>query len=116
MAEKISSPRSGHGSENFGGEKSTQTTALSWPSDIILYNRKSPYHGAYLAVVESVCKLVASGASFEDVYLTFQEYFERPNGEKSWGKPLSALLGALKAQTELGIAAIGGKGFHERNL
>lgn len=70
---------------------------------------KSPYHGAYLAVVESVCKLVASGASFEDVYLTFQEYFERPNGEKSWGKPLSALLGALKAQTELGIAAIGGK-------
>lgn len=44
---------------------------------------KSPYHGAYLAVVESVCKLVASGASFEDVYLTFQEYFERPNGEKA---------------------------------
>jgi len=39
---------------------------------------KSPYHGAYLAVVESVCKLIATGASFKDVYLTFQEYFEHP--------------------------------------
>lgn len=71
---------------------------------------KSPYHGAYLAVVESVSKLVASGASFQDVYLTFQEYFERLGHDpKRWGKPLSALLGAFKAQMELGIAAIGGK-------
>ena len=71
---------------------------------------KSPYHGAYLAVVESACKLVATGAKFEDVYLTFQEYFERPNKDsKRWGKPLSALLGAFEAQKELGIAAIGGK-------
>ena len=70
----------------------------------------SPYHGAYLAVVESVSKLVATGASFEDVYLTFQEYFERLGKDpKRWGKPLSALLGAFKAQMELGIGAIGGK-------
>lgn len=40
---------------------------------------KSPYHGAYLAVVESVSKLIAAGASFEKVYLTFQEYFEKPD-------------------------------------
>ena len=71
---------------------------------------KSPYHGAYLAVIESVSKLVATGADFKDVYLTFQEYFERLNkDEKRWGKPLAALLGALKAQTELKTAAIGGK-------
>mgnify|MGYP000768570335 FL=1 len=71
---------------------------------------KSPYHGAYLAVIESVSKLVATGAEFKDVYLTFQEYFERLNkDEKRWGKPLVALLGALKAQTELKTAAIGGK-------
>ena len=71
---------------------------------------KSPYHGAYLAVIESVSKLVATGAEFKDVYLTFQEYFERLNkDEKRWGKPLAALLGALKAQTELKTAAIGGK-------
>ncbi len=71
---------------------------------------QSPYHGAYLAVVESVCKLVASGASFEDVYLTFQEYFERLGKDpKRWGKPLAALLGAFKAQMNLGIGSIGGK-------
>ena len=70
----------------------------------------SPYHGSYLAVVESVCKLIASGADFKDVYLTFQEYFEHPNRDpKRWGKPLAALLGAFKAQLELGIGAIGGK-------
>ena len=71
---------------------------------------QSPYHGAYLAVVESVCKLIATGAKFEDVYLTFQEYFERLHkDEKRWGKPLAALLGAFKAQMELGIGSIGGK-------
>ena len=70
----------------------------------------SPYHGAYLAVVESVAKLIASGASFEDVYLTFQEYFERLGKDPArWGKPLAALLGAFKAQMELGIGSIGGK-------
>ncbi|MGM9640417.1 MAG: phosphoribosylformylglycinamidine synthase [Faecousia sp.] len=70
----------------------------------------SPYHGAYLAVIESVSKLIASGAAFEDVYLTFQEYFERLGKDpKRWGKPLAALLGAFKAQMNLGIAAIGGK-------
>ena len=70
----------------------------------------SPYHGAYLAVVESVCKLIASGASFEDTYLTFQEYFERLGKDPArWGKPMAALLGAFKAQMNLGIGAIGGK-------
>ena len=71
---------------------------------------KSPYHGAYLAVVESVCKLIATGAKFEDVYLTFQEYFEKPGQDgKRWGKPLAALLGAFEAQKELSIGSIGGK-------
>ena len=71
---------------------------------------QSPYHGAYLAVFESVCKLVASGAEFRDVYLTFQEYFEKlGRDETRWGQPLSALLGAFEAQMQLGVAAIGGK-------
>ena len=71
---------------------------------------KSPYHGAYLAVVESVAKLIAAGASYEDVYLSFQEYFLKPGHDpKRWGQPLSALLGAFKAQLDLGVAAIGGK-------
>ncbi|MCR5825691.1 MAG: phosphoribosylformylglycinamidine synthase, partial [Oscillospiraceae bacterium] len=71
---------------------------------------QSPYHGAYLAVVESVCKLIATGADFRDVYLSFQEYFEKPNRDpKRWGKPFAALLGAFEAQMGLGVAAIGGK-------
>ncbi|MDD6095578.1 MAG: phosphoribosylformylglycinamidine synthase [Clostridia bacterium] len=82
---------------------------MSWGYNPYI-TEKSPYHGAYLAVVESVSKLIAAGASFEDVYLTFQEYFEKPGrDEKRWGKPLSALLGAFSAQMDLGIAAIGGK-------
>ena len=84
-------------------------TLMAWGYNPFIAE-KSPYHGAYLAVVESVSKLIASGAAFEDVYLTFQEYFCRPGKDgRRWGQPLSALLGALKAQTELGIAAIGGK-------
>ncbi len=73
-------------------------------------SENSPYHGAYLAVVESVSKMIAGGASFEDVYLTFQEYFEKPKKESArWGKPMAALLGAFMAQKDLGIASIGGK-------
>ena len=73
-------------------------------------SEKSPYHGAYLAVIESVSKLIATGAEFKDVYLTFQEYFEKLGKDpERWGKPLAALLGAFKAQMELKIGAIGGK-------
>ncbi len=92
-------------------EKSdTKTCSLmSWGYNPYIAE-KSPYHSAYLAVVESVSKLIATGAKFEDVYLTFQEYFERPRKERErWGKPFAALLGAFKAQIDLGIAAIGGK-------
>ena len=71
---------------------------------------KSPYHGAYLAVIESVSKLLATGASLDDTYLSFQEYFERLRRDPTrWGKPLAALLGAFRAQMELSVAAIGGK-------
>ena len=82
---------------------------MSWGYDPELTSF-SPYHGAYLAVVDSVSKLIAAGASFEDVYLTFQEYFEKPGTDgKRWGKPLAALLGAFEAQMNLGVGAIGGK-------
>ncbi len=91
-------------------KQDTKTCSLmSWGYNPYIAE-KSPYHSAYLAVVESVSKLVAAGAEFKDVYLTFQEYFERPRREaERWGKPFAALLGAFKAQVELGIAAIGGK-------
>jgi len=78
------------------------------------YNPKlsiwSPFHGAAYAVIDSVTKVVASGADFENIKLTFQEYFEKLAMEPyKWGKPFSALLGAFHVQKQFGIAAIGGK-------
>ena len=71
---------------------------------------KSPYHGAYLAVVESICKLAATGCDRKEVYLSFQEYFKHPGKDgKRWSQPFCALLGAYRAQMDLGVAAIGGK-------
>lgn len=82
---------------------------MSWGYNPAI-SEKSPFHGAYIAVVESVAKLAAGGADLKDAYLTFQEYFERPKTDaRRWGKPFGALLGAFKAQKDLGIAAIGGK-------
>jgi len=82
---------------------------MSWGYNPDLASQ-SPYHGAYLAVVESASKLIATGADASDTYLTFQEYFEKPMRDPArWGKPLAALLGAFEAQKDLGIAAIGGK-------
>ena len=92
-------------------EKADTTTCslMAWGYNPFIME-KSPYHGAYLAVVESVSKLVAQGADFCDVYLSFQEYFEKLGQDpKKWGKPFSALLGALEAQLDLGVGAIGGK-------
>ncbi len=71
---------------------------------------RSPYHGAMLAVVESIAKVIAAGGKRSHCWLTFQEYFERTqNDPKRWGKPMAALLGAYKAQLELSCGSIGGK-------
>ena len=91
-------------------KKDTNTCSLmAWGYNPYV-TEKSPYHGAYLAVVESVAKLVAAGAGLKHTYLSFQEYFKRLGRDpKRWGQPLAALLGAYRAQKELEIAAIGGK-------
>ena len=70
----------------------------------------SPYHGAAYAVVEAAAKVVAAGARYEHMRYSYQEYFERMTHDaRSWGKPLGALLGALRMQVELGLPSIGGK-------
>ena len=70
----------------------------------------SPFHGAVYAVTEAVAKIVAMGGDPSRIRLTLQEYFEKlGSDEVLWGKPFSALLGALWAQMQLGVAAIGGK-------
>ena len=71
---------------------------------------KSPFHSALYAVVDSAAKIAAMGGDYRKIRLTFQEYFEKLGTSAArWGKPMAALLGALRVQKELEIPAIGGK-------
>ena len=90
------------------GETNT-CSLMGWGFNPVI-SEKSPYHGAMMAVVESIAKIVAAGGTYHKCWLTFQEYFERTqNNPVRWGKPFAALLGAFRAQLEMGCAAIGGK-------
>ena len=89
--------------------ETTTCSGMAWGFNPYLMSA-NPYTGAYLSVVESVARMVAAGFEHESLYLTFQEYFERLRDDpRRWGKPTAALLGALMAQVDLGIASIGGK-------
>ena len=89
--------------------ETTTTTGMAWGFNPYI-SEKNQFTGAYLAVLESVAKLVAAGFERETMYLTFQEYFEKLRTDPTrWGKPAAAVLGALMAQVDLGIGAIGGK-------
>lgn len=92
----------------LGGNTST-ASVMAWGFNPAV-SEQSPYHGAICAVVESIAKVVAAGGESEKCRLTFQEYFERTQGKpERWGKPFAALLGAYRAQLEMGCGAIGGK-------
>jgi len=92
----------------LNGETKT-CSLMSWGFDPQV-SSASPYHGAVFAVVLSLAKIIAVGGSRKRCWLSFQEYFERLSDDPlKWGKPVSALLGALDAQLGLEIAAIGGK-------
>lgn len=87
----------------------TTTTLMAYGFDVDVA-MCSPYHSAMYAVLDSVTKIAAMGGDTRKVRLTFQEYFQRMTQEgRTWGKPFAALLGALKAQKELELPAIGGK-------
>jgi len=91
------------------GEKTNSASVMAWGFDADV-SSENTYVGAYSAVLNSVAKIVASGADYKDAYLTLQEFFEKLRNEpQRWGKPFSALLGAMDAQLDLGCAAIGGK-------
>lgn len=89
--------------------KTKTATLMSFGYNPII-SKQGPFHGAILAVVESVSKIVAAGGEYAKTRLTFQEYFERLGTDpERWGKPFSSLLGAFYAQMKLGIPSIGGK-------
>ena len=81
--------------------------AFGYNPDIALW---SPYHSAAYAVVEACTKVACCGGDWSKMRFSYQEYFERMTSDPhTWGKPLSALLGALKMQVALGLPSIGGK-------
>ena len=91
------------------GNTTEQGSVMAWGCDPDAMSA-DPYTGAHGAVYTSVAKIVAAGADYHKAYLSLQEFFEKLRNEPArWGKPFSALLGALDAQLELGAAAIGGK-------
>lgn len=89
------------------GETDT-ATLMAYGFDPFL-SSVSPFHGALYAVIDSFTKIISMGGTQERIWLSFQEYFEKLSDAESWAKPFSALLGALKAQKELEVGAIGGK-------
>ena len=91
------------------GQLTDQASVMAWGLDPDTMS-VDPYTGARAAVYSSVAKIVAAGADYNNAYLTLQEFFEKLKGEpQRWGKPFAALLGAMDAQLELNVAAIGGK-------
>ena len=90
------------------GNTTEQGSVMAWGCDPDAMSA-DPYTGAHGAVYTSVAKIVAAGADYHKAYLSLQEFFEKLRSEPArWGKPFSALLGALDAQLELGAAALGG--------
>ena len=91
------------------GQSTDLCSVMAWGFDPDTMVR-DPFTGAAASVVDSMAKLVAAGCDRRQAYLTFQEYFEKLRDEPlRWGKPFSALLGAMDAQLGLDVAAIGGK-------
>ena len=89
--------------------ETTTCSGMAWGYNPYL-SEANQFAGAYLAVVESVSKLVSAGFSRARTYLTFQEYFgSLRDVPERWGKPVASLLGALMAQIDLGVGSIGGK-------
>ncbi|WP_288922347.1 phosphoribosylformylglycinamidine synthase, partial [uncultured Bifidobacterium sp.] len=89
--------------------ETTTASAMAWGFNPYISERNQ-FTGAYLSVVESLSKLVAAGFEHEKAYLSFQEYFGKLKDDPArWGKPVASVLGALMAQADLGVGAIGGK-------
>ena len=91
----------------FGETDTASLMAFGYNPDLATW---SPYHAAAYAVVEACTKVAAAGGDWSTMRFSYQEYFERMTHDPhTWGKPLSALLGALRMQLALGLPSIGGK-------
>lgn len=93
------------------GRGQTHTTFVASAGYTARHASQSPYHGAYLSVLESICRLAAAGIPLRDMALSLQEYFPSCGCDNPvrFGVPLAAMLGAFRAQMDYSVAAVGGK-------
>ncbi len=114
----VLNPMGGHAQYNPSGAMVAKVPSLKGDSKTVslmsygfnpYLSEESQYLGGYYAVIESIAKLVAHGASLEDIRLSFQEYYEKLTTAKTWSKPLKSLLGALEASLFFDAPPIGGK-------
>ena len=90
------------------GRTDTATVSTYGCSPMLLSS--SPFTGAVYSIVTAVSKQIATGVPMETIRLTLQEFFKKLGTDpERWGEPVGALLGALHAQINLGLGAIGGK-------
>lgn len=73
-------------------------------------SKYSPFISSIYSVLISLAKIYAVGDNKENLYFSFQEYFEKLSDDpKKWGKVTQSLLGSIVAQKEIGRPSIGGK-------
>ncbi|MDI9468826.1 MAG: phosphoribosylformylglycinamidine synthase [Bacillota bacterium] len=89
--------------------ETTSASLMAYAYDPWL-TQADPWRGGRQAVCEAVGRIVAAGGELERCWLSLQEFFPRLGEDPArWGLPTAALLGAVSAQLDLGLAAIGGK-------
>ena len=107
-------PRPGHGGQAPRGARADHRPAASvmaWGFDPDRMSAEPLHRGLPERWWTSVAKLVAAGGDYRRTPISPSRSTLRscaPSPQR-WGKPFAALLGALDAQLDLGVAAIGGK-------
>ncbi|MDD7305325.1 MAG: phosphoribosylformylglycinamidine synthase [Peptoniphilaceae bacterium] len=90
------------------GKNSKTVSIMSYGFDPYL-SEQSQYLGGYYAVIDSISKLVAMGSDLNQIRLSFQEFYEKMQDDKSWSKPIKSLLGAFEVTNFFKMPPIGGK-------
>jgi len=91
-----------------GNKNTTTASVLAYGYDPYL-TESSPFLGSQYAVIDACAKVVASGAKYNKMRFSYQEYYEKMTSSSKFGLPFESLLGAIKIQNDLHLPSIGGK-------
>ncbi len=91
-----------------GNKTTTTASVMAYGYDPYL-TESSPFLGSQYAVIDACAKVVASGAKYNNMRFSYQEYFEKMTSSEKFGLPFESLLGAIKIQNDLHLPSIGGK-------